>query len=73
VIVADAGLPAGRLANDHPPVLRTHDRFGNRIDEVEYLPQYHELMTHAVQHGLHAAPWADQRPGAHVARAAKKK
>ncbi|HET8582515.1 MAG TPA: acyl-CoA dehydrogenase family protein [Jatrophihabitans sp.] len=62
---------AGRLANEHPPVLRTHDRYGNRIDEVEYLPQYHDLMRTAVEHGLHGAPWADGRPGAHVARAAK--
>jgi putative acyl-CoA dehydrogenase len=61
----------GRLANEHPPVLRTHDRYGNRIDEVEYLPQYHELMRTAVEHGLHAAPWVDERPGAHVARTAK--
>ncbi|MDT4942670.1 MAG: putative acyl-CoA dehydrogenase [Pseudonocardiales bacterium] len=62
---------AGRLANDHPPVLRTHDRYGNRVDEVEYLPQYHDLMRTAVEAGLHGAPWADDRPGAHVARAAK--
>jgi putative acyl-CoA dehydrogenase len=62
---------AGRLANEHPPVLHTHDRYGNRIDEVEYLPQYHDLMRAAVAHGLHGAPWADDRPGTHVARAAK--
>ncbi len=61
----------GRLANEHPPVLRTHDRYGHRIDEVEYLPQYHDLMRVAVECGLHAAPWTDDRPGAHVARAAK--
>ncbi|MEU1762315.1 acyl-CoA dehydrogenase family protein [Micromonospora sp. NPDC005223] len=60
----------GRLANEHPPVLRTHDRFGRRIDEVEFHPSWHELMRTAVGHGLHAAPWADDRPGAHVARAA---
>ena len=58
-------------ANEHPPVLHTHDRYGNRIDEVEYLPEYHSLMTVAVQHGLHGAPWIDPRPGVHVARAAK--
>ena len=52
-------------------MLRTHDRYGHRIDEVEYHPAYHELMTVAVGHGLHAAPWADDRPGAHVVRAAK--
>jgi putative acyl-CoA dehydrogenase len=61
----------GRLANIHPPVLHTHDRYGNRIDEVEYLPQYHHLMRTAVAHGLHGAAWVDDRPGAHVARAAK--
>jgi putative acyl-CoA dehydrogenase len=60
----------GRLANENPPVLHTHDRFGHRIDEVEFHPAYHDLMTVAVSHGLHAAPWADQREGAHVARAA---
>jgi putative acyl-CoA dehydrogenase len=60
----------GRQANENPPVLHTHDRFGNRIDEVEFHPAWHELMTVAVRHGLHAAPWRDSRPGAHVARAA---
>src|SRR5690606_23051845 len=35
----------GRLANDHPPVLRTHDRYGHRIDEVEFHPAWHELMA----------------------------
>jgi putative acyl-CoA dehydrogenase len=59
----------GFEANRHPPELRTHDRYGHRIDEVTYHPTYHELMRVAVDHGLHAAPWAD-RAGAHVARAA---
>jgi putative acyl-CoA dehydrogenase len=70
-----AGDPAvihnAELANANPPVLHTHDRFGHRIDTVEYHPAYHALMTDAVRFGLHAAPWADGRPGAHVARAAK--
>ena len=61
----------GELADRHRPVLHTHDRVGHRIDEVEYDPAYHELMRVAVGHGLHAAPWADDRPGAHVVRAAK--
>jgi putative acyl-CoA dehydrogenase len=60
----------GRLANEHPPVLRTHDRFGHRLDEVEFHPAWHELMGVAVGAGLHAAPWATGQPGAHVARAA---
>ncbi|GAA0681830.1 acyl-CoA dehydrogenase family protein [Kitasatospora atroaurantiaca] len=61
----------GRLANEYEPVLRTHDRYGHRIDEVEFHPAWHELMRTAVSHGLHAAPWRDDRPGAHTARAAK--
>ncbi|MDT5074744.1 MAG: putative acyl-CoA dehydrogenase [Mycobacterium sp.] len=61
----------GELADRNQPVLHTHDRYGHRIDEVEYDPAYHELMRTAVGHGVHAAPWADDRPGAHVVRAAK--
>ncbi len=61
----------GALANSYPPVLHTHDRYGRRRDEVTYHPAYHRLMAAAVQAGAHAAPWADLRPGAHVARAAK--
>ena len=61
----------GELADRNQPILRTHDRYGHRVDEVEYDPAYHELMKVAVGHGLHAAPWADDRPGAHVVRAAK--
>jgi putative acyl-CoA dehydrogenase len=60
-----------RLAGVHKPVLRTHDSRGHRVDEVEFHPSWHHLMSTAVGHGLHAAPWADDRPGAHVARAAK--
>ncbi len=60
-----------RLANDYVPRLRTHDRYGHRIDEVDYHPAWHALMSVAVAHGLHAAPWADGQPGAHLARAAK--
>jgi putative acyl-CoA dehydrogenase len=59
-----------RLANEHTPQLRSHDRFGNRIDEVEYHPSYHQLSRVAVNAGLHAAPWASSQPGAHAARAA---
>ncbi|MGV0834089.1 acyl-CoA dehydrogenase family protein [Mycolicibacterium thermoresistibile] len=61
----------GDLADRNRPVLHTHDAVGHRIDEVEYDPAYHELMRTAIAHGLHAAPWADERPGSHVVRAAK--
>jgi putative acyl-CoA dehydrogenase len=60
-----------RLANEHPPVLRTHDARGHRIDEVEFHPAWHQLMAAAVGEGLHAAPWLDDAPGAHVTRAAR--
>lgn len=72
---AIAGSPEaiewGRLANAHFPVLHTHDRFGYREDRIEFHPAYHSLMETAVASGLHAAPWVDTRPGAHVVRAAK--
>jgi putative acyl-CoA dehydrogenase len=57
-------------ANRNPPVLRTHDRNGRRIDEVEFHPAWHELMQLSIRHRLHCLPWSDPRPGAHVDRAA---
>src|SRR5437870_2105635 len=63
-------LEWGRLANEQPPRLRTHDRFGNRIDEVEFHPAWHQLLGLGVTHALHASPWREPRAGAHVARAA---
>jgi putative acyl-CoA dehydrogenase len=59
-----------RKANATLPVLRTHDRYGNRIDEVEFADAWHELMTVAKGAGLHSLPWSDPKPGAHVVRAA---
>ena len=63
-------IELGFLANRNLPVLHTHDRFGNRRDEVEYHPSWHELMAISVGQGLHASPWSYPQPGAHVARAA---
>ncbi len=63
-------LELGRLANENKPRLRTHDRFGHRIDEVEFHPAWHELMRIGVSHAVHAYPWLEPGPGAHVARAA---
>ncbi|MEU4221215.1 isovaleryl-CoA dehydrogenase [Actinoplanes sp. NPDC026623] len=57
-------------ANTFEPRLVTHDRYGHRVDEVEFHPAWHRLMEVAVSEGLAAAPWADRRTGAHVARAA---
>jgi putative acyl-CoA dehydrogenase len=60
----------GFEANEKKPVLRTHDRYGNRIDEVEFDSSWHELMRLGISEGLHASPWLEPRPGAHVSRAA---
>jgi putative acyl-CoA dehydrogenase len=60
----------GRLANENKPVLHTHDRYGNRIDEVEFHPAWHQLMRMGVEHELHALPWRSEEPAAHAARAA---
>ncbi len=65
-------LRLGDLANRHTPELRTHDRWGRRIDEVEFHPAWHELMRIGVEAEIHALPWNRRRqPGAHVTRAAK--
>ena len=60
----------GFEANENPPRLRTHDRFGHRIDEVDFHPAWHELMRVGIGFGLHALPWREPEPGAHVARGA---
>ena len=60
----------GFEAEEQRPKLRTHDRFGHRVDEVEFHPAYHELMRLHVSNGTHALPWREPEPGAHVARAA---
>jgi putative acyl-CoA dehydrogenase len=59
-----------RLAHAVPPLLRTHDAAGNRIDEVEFHPAWHALMAIGMAAGVHSLAWTDERPGAHVARAA---
>jgi putative acyl-CoA dehydrogenase len=61
---------AGRLANRFTPELRTHDRFGHRIDEVEYHPAWHDVMRLAMSHHVHNLPWCHPQPGGQVARAA---
>ncbi len=62
-------LQAGFLANKHLPELTTHSRFGERIDQVNYHPSYHELMQHAIEQGHCALPWQQQKAGSHAVRA----
>lgn len=63
-------MAAGFLANENKPVFKSHDRYGHRLDVVEFHPAYHELMRTAIAHGIPSLPWADPRAGAQVARAA---
>jgi len=60
----------GFEANEHPPRLRAFDRYGHRVDEVEFHRAWHDLMALAVSHELHSLPWTSASPGAHVARTA---
>ena len=60
----------GRRAERNTPRLQTHDRYGHRIDHVDLDPSWHWLLRGAVEREIHALPWRDPRPGAHVARAA---
>ncbi|ANK82234.1 MAG: DNA alkylation response protein [Rhizobiales bacterium NRL2] len=59
----------GRLANVFPPVLKTHDRYGHRIDEAEFHPSYHHMMALGMRHGQHSIAW-EGRKGGHAAHAA---
>ncbi|HEX7813685.1 acyl-CoA dehydrogenase family protein [Dyella sp.] len=62
-------MAAGFLANENKPVFKSHDRYGHRIDLVEFHPAYHELMRTAIEHGLVAMPWDGSRAAGHVTRA----
>jgi len=74
----DTGELAGSVeARDHSeraernePILRTHDRYGNRIDEVELDPSWHWILRQAIEREIHGLPWRDPQPGGHVVRAA---
>lgn len=60
---------AARLANEVTPVLRTHDRYGHRLDWVEFHPGWHQLMSWAFGHEVHSLAWTAGQPSAHFARA----
>lgn len=63
-------MALGEMANRHPPILHTHDRYGHRLDEVEFHPSWHELLRIGVVNEHHSLPWTTPRAGAHVVRAA---
>lgn len=68
ILGSDATLELGDAANKNPPVLKTHDRFGNRSDIVEFHPAYHELMRIAMEHETHSLAWTNNKAGKYVAR-----
>ena len=70
-IAGGEAMLLGFAANENRPTLRTHDRYGERIDEVEFHPAYHRLMDLAIEAGVVGFAWRNaRREGAHVARAA---
>ena len=69
-LAGEEGIRLGFEANDNPPRLKTHDRFGNRVDQVEFHPAWHRLMENSVAHEAHALPWRTDRAGAHAVRTA---
>ena len=70
VVGSEHVVALGRDANRFAPQLRPFDRFGHRIDEVEFHPSYHELMGLAIGHALPSIAWTERRAGGHVAHAA---
>ncbi|MEO1829132.1 MAG: acyl-CoA dehydrogenase family protein [Pseudomonas sp.] len=69
-LAGGALMEAGFLANENKPAFKSHDRYGHRVDTVDFHPAYHELMAAGIKAGITSAPWNDPRPGAQVARAA---
>jgi putative acyl-CoA dehydrogenase len=71
---ATAGTPEARehsfRAERNQPRLLTHDRYGHRIDRVDLDPSWHWLLRVAIEREIHSLPWREERPGAHVVRAA---
>ena len=64
-------IERGFAANERTPEHVSYDRAGARVDSISFDPSWHDLLGLAVEHGVAGAPWADPRPGAHVARAAR--
>ncbi len=63
VLGSEHSLALGVAANRFVPELRAFDRYGQRIDEVEFHPAYHELMALGVEHEVHSIAWRAEQPG----------
>ena len=63
-------MELGFAANENKPRLKLFDRYGNRLDEVEFHPAWHRILQLNMAHGVHAFGWRNEsKPGAHVVRA----
>jgi putative acyl-CoA dehydrogenase len=69
VVVSAEAQEHARRAQRNIPVLRTHDRYGNRVDEIDYDPSMHWMLRLGVEREVNTLPWRESRPGAHVVRA----
>lgn len=69
VVASSEALEHAKRAQRNIPVLRTHDRYGNRIDEIDYDPSMHWMLRLGVEREVNVLPWRHPRPGAHVVRA----
>ena len=69
VVASTEGLAHAKRAQRNIPVLKTHDRYGNRIDEIEYDPSMHWMLRLGVEREVSSLPWREPRAGAHVVRA----
>ncbi|WP_428312578.1 isovaleryl-CoA dehydrogenase [Hydrocarboniphaga sp.] len=69
-VIGGEMIDLGFAANENKPKLKTFDRYGHRIDEVEFHPAYHRIMSLGMQHGVHSFAWRNPQPGAQVARSA---
>ena len=69
MVASAEALEHAKRAQRNIPVLRTHDRYGNRIDEVEYDPSMHWMLRLGVEREVNSLPWREPRAGAHVVRA----
>jgi len=68
VVASEEALEHARRAQRNIPVLRTHDRFGHRVDEIDYDPSMHWMLRLGVEREVNSLPWRESRPGAHVVR-----
>jgi putative acyl-CoA dehydrogenase len=57
-----------RRAQRNVPILRTHDRYGHRVDEIEYDPSMHWMLRQGVEREVNSLAWRESQPGAHVVR-----